>query len=114
VGSNPTLSAISLNIQPSFGRYPTAHERPPETLENDMAARDRFSKKIVCPQCGHSGFAEASEDDDRNRKNPGFAIDVLPRGFYEQRATRYQESTILRCHCGRKFPFRAITEPAHS
>ncbi|MBZ5762839.1 MULTISPECIES: hypothetical protein [Rhizobium] len=79
-----------------------------------MAARDRFSKKLICPQCGHSGFAEASEDDDRNRKTPGFAIDVMPRGFYEQRASKFQESSIIRCHCGRKFPFRAITEPAHN
>jgi hypothetical protein len=86
----------------------------PDTLEMDMAVRDRFSKKLTCPQCGHSGFAEASEDDDRHRKHPGFAIDLLPKGFYEQRPSKYQESSIIRCHCGRKFPFRAVNEIAHN
>jgi hypothetical protein len=79
-----------------------------------MAARDRFSKKIICPQCGNSGFAEASEDEHPSRKHPGFAIDLMPKGFFEQRSSRYQESYIIRCQCGRKFPFRSVTEAATS
>lgn len=79
-----------------------------------MTARDRFSKKITCPQCGHNGFAEASEDEHTSRKHPGFTIDLMPKGFFEQRASNYQESYVIRCECGRKFPFRAINEPAHS
>jgi hypothetical protein len=83
-------------------------------LENAMAARDRFSKKLTCPQCGNNGFAEASEDEHRVRKHPGFAVDKMPKGFFEQRSSNFQESYVVRCQCGRKFPFRALTEPAHT
>ena len=75
-----------------------------------MPARDRFSKKLTCPQCGHTGFAEASEDEHRPRKHPGFSVDLMPQGFFEQRASNHQEQYIVRCRCGRKFPFRAVNE----
>ncbi len=75
-----------------------------------MASRDRFSKKLTCPQCSNTGFAEASEDDHPTRKHPGFQVDLLPKGFFEQRASHFQESYIIKCECGRKFPFRTRTE----
>ncbi|TCL75481.1 hypothetical protein [Rhizobium sp. BK251] len=75
-----------------------------------MAARDRFSKKLTCPQCGNMGFAEASEDDHSSRPHPAFAVDRMPRGFFPQRASNFQETYIIRCECGRKFPFRSRSE----
>jgi hypothetical protein len=75
-----------------------------------MAARDRFSKKLTCPQCGNTGFAEASEDDHPSRKHPAFRVDQLPKGFFEQKNSKFQETYIIRCECSRKFPFRALTE----
>ncbi|TCM80909.1 hypothetical protein EV291_102363 [Rhizobium sp. BK068] len=77
-----------------------------------MALRDRFSKKLTCPQCGNSGFAEASEIDDPKRKHPGFSVDHLPRGFFIQRASNHQETSMIKCECGRKFPFRSLAEAA--
>ncbi|MBX4999117.1 hypothetical protein [Rhizobium lentis] len=77
-----------------------------------MAIRDRFSKKITCPQCGNTGFAEASEIDDPGRKHPDFKVDHLPRGFGVQRAANHQESFMLKCECGRKFAFRSLAEAA--
>ncbi|KWV52693.1 MULTISPECIES: hypothetical protein [Rhizobium] len=77
-----------------------------------MALRDRFSKKLTCPQCGNAGFAEASETDDPKRKHPGFSVDHLPRGFFIQRASNHQETSMIKCECGRKFPFRSLAEAA--
>jgi hypothetical protein len=77
---------------------------------NLMAARDRFSKKLTCPQCGNSGFAEVSEDDHASRKHPAFKVDQMPRGFFEEKASNFQETYVVRCECTRKFPFRALTE----
>jgi hypothetical protein len=77
-----------------------------------MALRDRFSKKLTCPQCGNSGFAEASEADDPKRKHPGFNVDHLPRGLFIQRQTNFQETSVIKCECGRKFPFSTLAEAA--
>jgi len=82
------------------------------TGKSTMAIRDRFSKKLTCPQCGNSGFAEASEIDDAKRKTPDFKVDQLPRGFFVQRSSVHQESFMLKCECGRKFPFRSLAEAA--
>ncbi|MEZ2132783.1 MULTISPECIES: hypothetical protein [unclassified Sinorhizobium] len=79
-----------------------------------MPARDRFSKKLTCPQCGNAGFAEASENDDPKRKHPDFSIDRMPKGFFEQRPSVHQEMFMIRCECGRKFPFRAVNETAEA
>ncbi|WP_337266331.1 hypothetical protein [Oryzifoliimicrobium ureilyticus] len=75
-----------------------------------MALRDRFSKKLTCPQCGNTGFAEASESDDAGRTHPDFKVDALPQGFFVQRTARTQEAFMLKCECGRKFPFRSRLE----
>jgi hypothetical protein len=75
-------------------------------MEEAMVLRDRFSKKLTCPQCGNGGFAEASESDDPRRKHPDFKVDVLPKGFFVQRSSNRQETFVVKCECGRKFPFR--------
>ncbi len=75
-----------------------------------MAARDRFSKKLTCPQCGNTGIAEVSEDDHPSRKHPAFSVDDMPTGFFEEKSSNFQETYIVRCECSRKFPFRALTE----
>lgn len=73
-----------------------------------MAARDRFSKKITCPQCGHTGIADISETDDPHRKTPGFAVDHMPTGFETEKSSAWPETYIVRCGCGRKFPFLQV------
>ncbi|MDF9818022.1 hypothetical protein M2308_000777 [Rhizobium leguminosarum] len=81
-------------------------------IGTSMAIRDRFSKKLSCPQCGNEGFAEASEVDDPKRKHPDFKVDQLPRGFGVQRPSNHQENFMIKCECGRKFPFRSLAEAA--
>lgn len=45
-----------------------------------MAARDRYSRKLECAMCGHSGYAEVSEDDMPSRKDPDFTVEfAAPR-----------------------------------
>ncbi|MGF9693899.1 hypothetical protein AAIH46_13870 [Rhizobium sp. 0TCS1.26] len=72
-----------------------------------MAARDRYSRKLECPQCGHAGFAEVSEDDDPRRKDPGFSVDEMPKGFFTEFASRDPKKYMLRCQCSHKFRFES-------
>lgn len=73
-----------------------------------MLGRDRFSKKLICPQCGNSGIADVSEIDDTRRKTPGFAVDVMPPGFATEKTSNYPQTYIVKCGCGRKFPFETV------
>ncbi|NLS04918.1 hypothetical protein HGP14_16360 [Rhizobium sp. P32RR-XVIII] len=75
-----------------------------------MAARDRYSKKLTCPQCGNTGIADVSEDDHPSCKHPAFSIDDMPAGFFEEKNSNFPETYIVRCECSRKFPFRSLTE----
>lgn len=70
-----------------------------------MASRDRYSRKLECPQCGHAGFAEVSEADDKRQSNRDFRIDELPRGFSTEFASKDPQKHMLRCQCGHKFRF---------
>ena len=70
-----------------------------------MAARDRYSRKLECPQCGHNGFAEVSDNDDPRGKDRDFAVDEMPRGFFTEFASRDPRKYMLRCQCGHKFRF---------
>ena len=85
-----------------------------------MAARDRYSRKLECLKCGHDGFAEVSEDDDPRRRNPGFLVDEMPVGFFEERNSNNPAKYMVRCRCGNVFPFKQKSqyapggEPRHS
>lgn len=74
-----------------------------------MAARDRYSRKLECSQCGHAGFAEVSEDDTPSRKTRGFEIDALPSGFETEFASSNPRRHMIRCRCGHKFKFEQTT-----
>ncbi|AVA21604.1 hypothetical protein ACXHXG_28475 [Rhizobium sp. LEGMi198b] len=71
-----------------------------------MAARDRYSRKLECSQCGNSGFAEVSEDDNPRRENPGFLVDEMPAGFFDERKSNDPAKYMIRCRCGSVFPFK--------
>lgn len=71
-----------------------------------MAARDRYSRKLECSKCGHQGFAEASESDDKSRRDVDFRIDDMPRGFRAERASGDPTDFMIRCaQCGNIFRF---------
>ena len=62
-----------------------------------MAARDRYSRKLECSKCGHQGFAEASESDDKSRRDVDFRIDEMPRGFRAERVSGDPTDFMIRC-----------------
>ena len=71
-----------------------------------MAARDRYSRKLECSQCGNTGFAEVSETDDKRQTNRDFRIDELPLGFFTEFASTDPRKYMLRCgQCSHKFRF---------
>ncbi len=74
-----------------------------------MAARDRYSRKLECSQCGHSGFAEVSETDDRRGDNRDFRIDEMPKGFFAEFPSKDPGKYMLRCQCGPKSRFEQKT-----
>ena len=83
--------------------------RPATRCEDEMAARDRYSRKLECSKCGRSGFAEVSEDDDPKRANPGFLIDEMPAGFSTERPSSDPARHMIRCRCGNVFAFKQKT-----
>lgn len=74
-----------------------------------MTARDRYSRKLECAKCDHSGYAEVSEDDMPSRANPDFRVDSLPYGFTTERASKYPDRHMIRCRCGHVFKFQQKT-----
>ena len=70
-----------------------------------MAARDRYSRKLECSQCGHSGFAEVSESDERRAGNRDFRVDEMPSGFSTEFPSPDPRKHMVRCQCGHKFKF---------
>lgn len=70
-----------------------------------MAARDRYSRKLECGRCGHSGFAEASENDDKRDGDVGFRIDAMAVGFRAERQSSNPAEFMIRCSCGNVFRF---------
>lgn len=74
-----------------------------------MAARDRYSRKLECSKCGHSGFAEVSESDDRSGSSRDFKIDEMPRGFSTERPSVDPRKHMIRCSCGTVFRFEQKT-----
>ncbi|MDE1158106.1 MAG: hypothetical protein PW791_07475 [Neorhizobium sp.] len=75
-----------------------------------MAARDRYSRKLECSQCGNTGYAEVSEADDKRAASRDFRIDELPRGFVTEFAATDPRKYMLRCtDCSHKFRFETKT-----
>jgi DNA-directed RNA polymerase subunit RPC12/RpoP len=71
-----------------------------------MASRDRYSRKLECSRCGHSGFAEASERDEKDRADLDFRVDEMPQGFRAERASTNPTEFMVRCaQCGNIFRF---------
>lgn len=71
-----------------------------------MASRDRYSRKLECSRCGHSGFAEASEVDEKGSADLDFRVDEMPRGFRAERASTNPSEFMIRCgQCGHIFRF---------
>jgi DNA-directed RNA polymerase subunit RPC12/RpoP len=71
-----------------------------------MAARDRYSRKLECSKCGHQGFAEVSESDQKGRHDLDFRVDEMPRGFRTERASVDPTQFMIRCgQCGNIFRF---------
>lgn len=69
-----------------------------------MAARDRWTMTITCPNCGHSGSAECSESDYPFMSSPDFRYDALPAGFSRGKRLRdTRQQTFVVCKCGEEF-----------
>ena len=68
-----------------------------------MAARNRFELDILCPNCGASGEARASENDDPDMPDPAFRVDEYPDGFSEEKRSACRHETMVRCRCGQVF-----------
>jgi hypothetical protein len=66
-----------------------------------MAARDRFTIDLTCPQCGRAGSAHVSEDDYPFMASPRFSVDHLPPGFQVARRAPTMQGTVIVCEdCG--------------
>ncbi len=71
-----------------------------------MYSRDRYSRKLECSRCGHSGFAEASEKDEKASADVDFRIDEMPLGFRAERPSSNPAEFMIRCaQCGNIFRF---------
>ena len=81
---------------------PFARDQPIGHVSH-MASRDRFTINIKCPECGHSGMADASENDYPFMRSPGFQYDSLPEGFGLAKLADFRENTFLRCRCSAEF-----------
>ena len=80
-----------------FARYqPVGHV-------THMASRDRFTVNLTCPECAHSGKADASENDYPFMRSLGFQYDTLPDGFGLTKSADLREETLVRCKCGAEF-----------
>jgi hypothetical protein len=68
-----------------------------------MAARNRSELDILCPNCGASGEALVSENNDPDVPDPAFRVEAYPQGFSEQKPAASRQETMVRCKCGQEF-----------
>jgi hypothetical protein len=65
-----------------------------------MAARDRYTVDLECPQCGREGVAHVSEDDHPFMKSLRFSVDRVSEGFSDptrgRTAAEYASAAIQR------------------
>ena len=67
-----------------------------------MAARDRFTSKVICPQCGQEGVLYLSEDDHPYIRNPHREVDDI-EGEFQATVSRGVEISVVCTKCGEKF-----------
>lgn len=63
-----------------------------------MAARDRYTYEVVCPQCGQKGRFHVSEDDHPYMRNPHRKVDDV-EGQFSASVNRgvHVQATCLQC-----------------
>jgi hypothetical protein len=68
-----------------------------------MAGRKYFELDILCPNCGASGDARVSENNDAGMSDPGFRVDEFPRGFSGKKPSADRHEILVQCECGQEF-----------
>jgi hypothetical protein len=67
-----------------------------------MAARDRYTSKVVCPKCGQEGVLHISEDDHPYMRNPHRAVDEI-EGEFKAAVTKGVQIAVICTMCSAKF-----------
>lgn len=68
-----------------------------------MAARDRYSVDLNCPDCGETGRADCSEDDYPFMRSLDFSVDHIQGGFAVTKLGETPMATDISCKkCGLK------------
>ncbi len=66
-----------------------------------MAARDRFTHKLTCPQCGKTGIAEVSQGDGWVfMRDDVTTVDYMPEGFRDVRKSGERRPVYECIDCG--------------
>lgn len=68
-----------------------------------MPARKRFELDMICPNCGASGDALVSDNDESDPQGAAFRVEAYPPGFSEERRSASRHETIVACRCGQAF-----------
>ena len=68
-----------------------------------MTARNRFELDILCPNCGTTGDARVSENDEPGTADAAFRVDEYPSGFSEEKRAASRHETLVACRCGQVF-----------
>jgi hypothetical protein len=68
-----------------------------------MAERERFVRDILCPNCGATGDAQVSGNDDPRMPDLAFRVEAYPPGFAEEKRASSRGHTLVRCDCGQTF-----------
>lgn len=69
-----------------------------------MAARDRFTSCIECPNCGQKGVLHISEDDHPYMRNPHREIDEI-EGEFKTTVTGGVDASITCGKCNTNFTY---------
>ena len=66
-----------------------------------MAARDRFTYNLKCPECGATGVANASQEDGWSYLNgdQSTSIDSVPDGFIDKSTGARKDIHCAACEC---------------
>jgi predicted RNA-binding Zn-ribbon protein involved in translation (DUF1610 family) len=75
-----------------------------QNIEEQMAARDRYSTKFACPECGKGGILHLSEDDYPFMKKLRRQVDKV-EGDFSANMKNESDVSISCKSCGHKFVF---------